>query len=552
VKVRTSRETQRSKDIMMGSPSSPSGNKTNAKDATKRRELPAEAVAILRQWLLDPEHFDNPYPSPEDQAILIEKTGIDKKQLKNWFINARRRIWKPMLKKKLEEAHNGGGGTHSRLVPILPSPSPSSNKSVPTFSQSTQHQTTIPPAIQLSASVPTTSNIMSDPEEQVLPEIVTFTPDRVTMSKMGLGNDGTVILCSEHPPRLPTPPVGYEWSTFVVFAQMLSNNGKVTDLDMAKAIEAGDGSMFHFVVPHKLRDCKIRLRICLVAVMHVRGVLPLQPETNKAVASTMEIALKSPNSRFESSSDIDGESFLLSVQFQANGNRDILILSQISEEVFEPIDTLAYHAFGSNEHSGLEDEDFQRVLRWIRDEPVVQDGVATEVQANKRRKLAGGLYTLDSEGLPQVPTPEWMPVLSEKAQVIMEYMGVGFLPVIGACLGYSFYGICYTFFVVAIHTLSVAMTDWGPESNYFRLSWTPLSPAMHVLWADAFFALHLCVIILLFPQYFGTDPKFAAGLVFATWTGDTILGYHTLLTKQRKGEIALRKIMKSGTTKKRL
>mmetsp|Transcript_14115 Transcript_14115/g.19774 ORF Transcript_14115/g.19774 Transcript_14115/m.19774 type:complete len:98 (+) Transcript_14115:765-1058(+) len=72
----------------------------------------------------------------------------------------------------------------------------------------------------------------------------------------------------------------------------------------------------------------------------------------------------------------------------------------------------------------------------IRYELTVQDGVATEIQANKRRRLAGGLYTLDNGGLPQVPTPEWMPVLGEQVQVIMEYMGVGVLPVIGACLGY--------------------------------------------------------------------------------------------------------------------
>ena len=70
--------------------------------AKSRRELPAGAVAILKQWLLSPEHFTHPYPTPQDQAMLMEKTGIDKKQLKNWFTNARRRIWKPMLKKQLE------------------------------------------------------------------------------------------------------------------------------------------------------------------------------------------------------------------------------------------------------------------------------------------------------------------------------------------------------------------------------------------------------------------------------------------------------------------
>jgi hypothetical protein len=34
----------------------------------------------------------------------MQLTGIGKKQLKNWFTNARRRIWKPLIKKQLEES----------------------------------------------------------------------------------------------------------------------------------------------------------------------------------------------------------------------------------------------------------------------------------------------------------------------------------------------------------------------------------------------------------------------------------------------------------------
>ena len=78
-----------------------------------RRELPAGAVQTLKAWLLSPEHFTHPYPTPQDQAMLMQKTGIDKKQLKNWFTNARRRIWKPMLKKQIEQGKlttTAGGG----------------------------------------------------------------------------------------------------------------------------------------------------------------------------------------------------------------------------------------------------------------------------------------------------------------------------------------------------------------------------------------------------------------------------------------------------------
>lgn len=86
-----------------------------------RRELPQGAVATLKAWLLSPEHFSHPYPTPQDQAMLMQKTGIDKKQLKNWFTNARRRIWKPMLKKQIESGQLTATGPagHPGAVPGL-------------------------------------------------------------------------------------------------------------------------------------------------------------------------------------------------------------------------------------------------------------------------------------------------------------------------------------------------------------------------------------------------------------------------------------------------
>lgn len=93
------------------------GKKSSKGSGKSRRELPTGAVAILKQWLLSPEHFTHPYPTPQDQIMLMEKTGIDKKQLKNWFTNARRRIWKPMLKKQLEM------GTAAAAAAAIPIPS---------------------------------------------------------------------------------------------------------------------------------------------------------------------------------------------------------------------------------------------------------------------------------------------------------------------------------------------------------------------------------------------------------------------------------------------
>lgn len=91
--------------------------------AKSRRELPSGAVSTLKAWLLSPDHFTHPYPTPQDQIMLMQKTGIDKKQLKNWFTNARRRIWKPMLKKQIDQgkltATGGGGGGVAVVGPGL-------------------------------------------------------------------------------------------------------------------------------------------------------------------------------------------------------------------------------------------------------------------------------------------------------------------------------------------------------------------------------------------------------------------------------------------------
>lgn len=117
------------------------GNSTSIKPkSTKsRRELPAGAVATLKAWLLSPEHFTHPYPTPQDQVLLMQKTGIDKKQLKNWFTNARRRIWKPMLKKQLEQGkitQTGSGG-----VVTVPCASPGLIAAPPSGPEYTNHGT---------------------------------------------------------------------------------------------------------------------------------------------------------------------------------------------------------------------------------------------------------------------------------------------------------------------------------------------------------------------------------------------------------------------------
>ncbi|MCJ1384577.1 hypothetical protein MMC17_007694 [Xylographa soralifera] len=58
-------------------------------NAEKSSRLSQESVAILRNWLLAHQH--QPCPSNEQQEHLRRRTGLSKKQLKNWFNNTRRR-----------------------------------------------------------------------------------------------------------------------------------------------------------------------------------------------------------------------------------------------------------------------------------------------------------------------------------------------------------------------------------------------------------------------------------------------------------------------------
>ncbi|KAK3128183.1 hypothetical protein QOZ80_6BG0458010 [Eleusine coracana subsp. coracana] len=66
-----------------------------------QRGLPEQAVALLRAWLF--EHFLHPYPNDVDKHILARQTGLSRSQVSNWFINARVRLWKPMIEEMYKE-----------------------------------------------------------------------------------------------------------------------------------------------------------------------------------------------------------------------------------------------------------------------------------------------------------------------------------------------------------------------------------------------------------------------------------------------------------------
>ncbi|KAE9599080.1 putative transcription factor Homeodomain-TALE-KNOX family [Lupinus albus] len=59
----------------------------------KKGKLPKEARLQLLHWWTT--HYKWPYPSESQKLALAESTGLDQKQINNWFINQRKRHWKP-------------------------------------------------------------------------------------------------------------------------------------------------------------------------------------------------------------------------------------------------------------------------------------------------------------------------------------------------------------------------------------------------------------------------------------------------------------------------
>ncbi|KAH7546254.1 hypothetical protein FEM48_Zijuj01G0180800 [Ziziphus jujuba var. spinosa] len=59
----------------------------------KRRagKLPGDTTSLLKAWWQS--HSKWPYPTEEDKAKLVQETGLQLKQINNWFINQRKRNW---------------------------------------------------------------------------------------------------------------------------------------------------------------------------------------------------------------------------------------------------------------------------------------------------------------------------------------------------------------------------------------------------------------------------------------------------------------------------
>lgn len=69
----------------------------------KSTVLPRSTVDYLKTWMMSPEHVSHPYPTEKEKVKIMADTGIELKQLTNWFVNNRKRFWKPRVEARLQQ-----------------------------------------------------------------------------------------------------------------------------------------------------------------------------------------------------------------------------------------------------------------------------------------------------------------------------------------------------------------------------------------------------------------------------------------------------------------
>ncbi|GLT76834.1 hypothetical protein SLA2020_484700 [Shorea laevis] len=88
----------------------------------KRRagKLPGDTTSVLKAWWQT--HAKWPYPTEEDKARLVQETGLQLKQINNWFINQRKRNWhsnpstSATLKTKRKRSNAGENSSGDRFM----------------------------------------------------------------------------------------------------------------------------------------------------------------------------------------------------------------------------------------------------------------------------------------------------------------------------------------------------------------------------------------------------------------------------------------------------
>jgi Homeobox KN domain len=140
--------------IATPSPSSCKVTKTSSSASKKKStSLPAETVDYLKAWMMSPEHIAHPYPTEQEKAQIMVETGIELKQLTNWFVNNRKRYWKPRVEARIQQQVQlpVAPGTAASLTSDLPLKRKSSSQQLAPFDL-TEGSNTLPVALSRQGS----------------------------------------------------------------------------------------------------------------------------------------------------------------------------------------------------------------------------------------------------------------------------------------------------------------------------------------------------------------------------------------------------------------
>ena len=97
----------------LSTPSGSSAQEPSSETKKKKVVVPLsdEQVKYLKDWLYDPKHILNPYPTDEEKSTMMKEIGIERKRLEGWFTKNRQKVLYPEVRpiemkwKKLDQEH---------------------------------------------------------------------------------------------------------------------------------------------------------------------------------------------------------------------------------------------------------------------------------------------------------------------------------------------------------------------------------------------------------------------------------------------------------------
>ena len=136
-------------------------------NSKQKHKLPPGAVEYLKAWMMHPDHVAHPYPNEAQKAEILRETGLDSlKTLNTWFVNNRKRYWRPLVEKLGIPHHDDGPA--APLAPRLPGTTADHRAAAatatasPAAASSTTTTSTPPKKVAAAATAATTPKRMKD------------------------------------------------------------------------------------------------------------------------------------------------------------------------------------------------------------------------------------------------------------------------------------------------------------------------------------------------------------------------------------------------------